>query len=69
MNYSVFEVFRIGTGPSSSHTVGPLSAAMRLTGSDMHRSTKRRRSAGWRSSIARGWRSTRWSGDGGTMRM
>jgi hypothetical protein len=37
MNYSVFEVFRIGVG--------------------------------WRSSIARGWRSTRWSGDGGTMRM
>jgi L-serine deaminase len=35
MNYSVFEVFRIGIGPSSSHTVGPLSAAMRLTGSDM----------------------------------
>lgn len=49
MNYSVFEVFRIGIGPSSSHT--------------------RLHSAGWRSSIARGWRSTRWSGDGGTMRM
>jgi L-serine dehydratase len=27
MNYSVFEVFRIGIGPSSSHTVGPMSAA------------------------------------------
>jgi L-serine dehydratase len=27
MNYSVFEVFRIGVGPSSSHTVGPMSAA------------------------------------------
>lgn len=26
MNYSVFEVFRIGVGPSSSHTVGPMSA-------------------------------------------
>jgi L-serine dehydratase len=26
MNYSVFEVFRIGIGPSSSHTVGPMSA-------------------------------------------
>ena len=24
MNYSVFEVFRIGIGPSSSHTVGPI---------------------------------------------
>ena len=29
MNYSVFEVFRIGIGPSSSHTVGPMSAAKR----------------------------------------
>jgi L-serine dehydratase len=27
MNYSVFEVYRIGIGPSSSHTVGPMSAA------------------------------------------
>ena len=27
MNYSVFEVFRIGVGPSSSHTVGPMTAA------------------------------------------
>lgn len=27
MTYSVFEVFRIGIGPSSSHTVGPMSAA------------------------------------------
>jgi L-serine dehydratase len=27
MNYSVFEVFRIGIGPSRSHTVGPMSAA------------------------------------------
>lgn len=26
MNYSVFEVFRIGLGPSSSHTVGPMTA-------------------------------------------
>jgi L-serine dehydratase len=26
MNYSVFEVFRIGIGPSSSHTVGPMIA-------------------------------------------
>ncbi len=28
MNYSVFEVFRIGIGPSSSHTVGPMTAAL-----------------------------------------
>ena len=70
MNYSVFEVFRIGIGPSSSHSLdaddrrpcGSLAATC-------SRSTKRLRSAGWRSSIARGWRSTRWSGDGGTMRM
>lgn len=27
MYYSVFEVFRIGVGPSSSHTVGPMTAA------------------------------------------
>ena len=27
MNYSIFEVFRIGVGPSSSHTVGPMTAA------------------------------------------
>ncbi|MFA5951970.1 MAG: L-serine ammonia-lyase [Hyphomicrobium sp.] len=27
MNYSIFEVFRIGIGPSSSHTVGPMTAA------------------------------------------
>src|SRR4029079_8814141 len=26
MYYSVFEVFRIGVGPSSSHTVGPMTA-------------------------------------------
>lgn len=32
MNYSVFEVFRIGIGPSSSHTVGPMIAANRFLG-------------------------------------
>lgn len=30
MNYSVFEVFRIGVGPSSSHTVGPMIAVNRF---------------------------------------
>ena len=30
MNYSVFEVFRIGIGPSSSHTVGPMLAVHRF---------------------------------------
>ena len=30
MNYSIFEVFRIGIGPSSSHTVGPMSAVNRF---------------------------------------
>ncbi len=30
MNYSVFEVFRIGIGPSSSHTVGPMIAVNRF---------------------------------------
>lgn len=69
MNYSVFEVFRIGIGPSSSHSLDAVIETMRLTGRDMQSKYKRLRSAGWRSSIARGWRSTRWSGDGGTMRM
>ena len=32
MNYSVFEVFRIGIGPSSSHTVGPMSAVSSFLG-------------------------------------
>lgn len=32
MNYSVFEVFRIGVGPSSSHTVGPMLAANTFIG-------------------------------------
>ena len=32
MNYSVFEVFRIGIGPSSSHTVGPMSAVNSFLG-------------------------------------
>lgn len=32
MNYSVFEVFRIGIGPSSSHTVGPMTAAESFLG-------------------------------------
>ena len=27
MNYSVFDIFTIGIGPSSSHTVGPMKAA------------------------------------------
>lgn len=36
MTYSVFEVFRIGIGPSSSHTVGPMSAAKKFLQS-LHR--------------------------------
>jgi L-serine dehydratase len=32
MNYSVFEVFRVGIGPSSSHTVGPMSAVKSFLG-------------------------------------
>jgi L-serine dehydratase len=32
VNYSVFEVFRIGIGPSSSHTVGPMSAVNSFLG-------------------------------------
>ncbi len=33
MPFSVFEVFRIGIGPSSSHTVGPMLAVSRFLGS------------------------------------
>ena len=29
---SVFELFKIGIGPSSSHTVGPMRAALRSAG-------------------------------------
>ena len=31
MNTSLFELFKIGIGPSSSHTVGPMRAALRFT--------------------------------------
>ena len=29
MYYSLFEIFSVGIGPSSSHTVGPMRAAKR----------------------------------------
>ena len=32
MYYSLFEIFAIGIGPSSSHTVGPMKAARRYIG-------------------------------------
>lgn len=35
MNYSVFEAFRIGIGPSSSHSLDAVIETMRLTGRDM----------------------------------
>ncbi|KAB2855171.1 MAG: L-serine ammonia-lyase, partial [Sphingopyxis terrae] len=31
MTISLFELFKIGVGPSSSHTVGPMVAARRFT--------------------------------------
>ena len=31
MSLSIFELFKIGIGPSSSHTVGPMWAAQRFT--------------------------------------
>ena len=31
MAISTFEIFKIGIGPSSSHTVGPMRAAMEFT--------------------------------------
>lgn len=30
MSLSVFDLFKIGIGPSSSHTVGPMRAALRF---------------------------------------
>jgi L-serine dehydratase len=30
MTFSVFDLFKIGVGPSSSHTMGPMSAACRF---------------------------------------
>lgn len=30
MFLSVFDVFKIGVGPSSSHTMGPMTAAVRF---------------------------------------
>ena len=30
MYYSLFEIFAVGIGPSSSHTVGPMKAAARF---------------------------------------
>ena len=32
MNTSLFELFKVGIGPSSSHTVGPMRAALRFVG-------------------------------------
>ena len=32
MYYSLFEIFAVGIGPSSSHTVGPMKAACRYVG-------------------------------------
>ncbi len=45
MNTSLFELFKIGIGPSSSHTVGPMRAALRfvreLSASDRFDATTR----------------------------
>ena len=35
MNLSVFDLFKVGIGPSSSHTVGPMRAA-RLFAQQLH---------------------------------
>lgn len=31
MNVSVFDIFKVGVGPSSSHTVGPMIAAQKFS--------------------------------------
>ncbi|HSG95488.1 MAG TPA: serine dehydratase beta chain, partial [Afifellaceae bacterium] len=36
MFLSVFDIFKIGIGPSSSHTVGPMVAAARFLGDLRH---------------------------------
>ncbi len=45
MTYSVFELFKIGIGPSSSHTMGPMTATARfaeeLAGADLLGATER----------------------------
>jgi L-serine dehydratase len=35
MFLSVFDIFKVGVGPSSSHTVGPMVAARRFLGEDV----------------------------------
>ena len=48
MNLSVFDIFKIGVGPSSSHTMGPMSAALhvrRRPGATAACSRRRARSA------------------------
>ena len=43
MFLSVFDIFKIGIGPSSSHTVGPMVAARRFVAEDLHRVAGRAR--------------------------
>lgn len=38
MNLSVFDLFKVGIGPSSSHTVGPMVAAYRFAATLRERS-------------------------------
>ena len=45
MFLSVFDIFKIGVGPSSSHTMGPMTAAARFLG-DLRNPTKRPPGAG-----------------------
>ena len=43
MNVSVFDLFKLGVGPSSSHTMGPMTAASRFLarlGSDVERTAR-----------------------------
>ena len=43
MNVSVFDLFKLGVGPSSSHTMGPMTAAGRFLawlGSDLERTAR-----------------------------
>lgn len=49
MFLSVFDVFKIGIGPSSSHTMGPMTAANRFLALILSDSGRGRRVRPWRS--------------------
>lgn len=55
MYYSFFEIFSIGVGPSSSHTVGPMRAAKRYI-DNLHKKSFSIRLSGLRQPCTVRWR-------------